>query len=73
MTQAPMLGGRPRRDPETLMTSYPTPSILESLEARRLMSVSMQPNGVVVVQGTDGDDNVQIFANAIGSQPVLTI
>lgn len=55
------------------MTSYPTPSILETLETRRLLSVSMQPDGVVVVTGTDGDDNVQIFANAVGAQPVLTI
>jgi len=54
-------------------TINPSPSLIEALETRRLMSVSMQQDGVVVVTGTDGDDNVQIFANAIGSQPVLTI
>src|SRR3954454_16152476 len=35
---------------------------IESLESRRLMSVSVQDDGVVVVTGTDGDDQVQIFA-----------
>jgi len=54
-------------------TINPSPSLIEALETRRLMSVSMQQDGVVVVTGTDGDDNVQIFANAVGSQPVLTI
>jgi Ca2+-binding RTX toxin-like protein len=49
-----------------------TPGMVEQLEGRRMMSVSMQ-DGVVVVSGTDGADSVQIFATDAGSQPMLCV
>jgi hypothetical protein len=50
----------------------PAARMLEQLEGRRLMSVSMQ-DGVVLVTGTDGADSVQILATSAGSEPMLTI
>jgi hypothetical protein len=53
-------------------TLAPAPRMLEQLEARQLLSVSMQ-DGVVLVTGTDAPDSVQILATTVGAQPTLTV
>jgi len=50
----------------------PAARMIEQLEGRRLLSVSMQ-DGVVLVTGTDAADSVQILATSAGTQPMLTV
>jgi hypothetical protein len=50
----------------------PAARMVEPLEARRFLSVSMQ-DGVVLVTGTDGADTVQILATTAGAEPMLTV
>jgi hypothetical protein len=50
----------------------PAAQMVEQLEARQLLSVSMQ-DGIVLVTGTDAADSVQILATSAGAQPMLTV
>lgn len=50
----------------------PAARMLEQLEGRQLMSVSMQ-DGIVLVTGTDAADSVQILATTAGAEPTLTV
>ena len=54
------------------MLAAATGRMIESLEGRKLLSVSMI-DGVVNVTGTDGVDHVQIFATHAGAEPMLTV
>jgi Ca2+-binding RTX toxin-like protein len=55
-----------------MSTQNTTVQMIEQLEARQLLSVSMQ-DGIVLVTGTDAADSVQILATTAGAQPTLTV